>query len=152
MNTVLTDAGEMLRGGRASRARPTDAERAGGSATETARRNLLKELNRERVDNAETLARLFSGDDRARFLYMPLFALVLKNITVHGGSRYRGDDYVTKVKQEYLEGLLSPLLQPRAKPGTRAITGEEKTLTRFRLFNTFVRYNRFATEVLERNA
>lgn len=149
MNAELTDAGDMLRGGRASRARATE-ERVGGSAMETARRNLVKELNRLRVDNAEALARRFSSDDRARFLYMPMLAQVLKNITVNQEKGYKGNDYVTKVGERYLEAILDSLMAPGKKSGAKAMTAEERTLARYRLLTEFVRYNRFATEILEK--
>lgn len=138
-----------MRGGRAARARPSDGERPGGSAIDTARRNLLKELTRIRVDNAEALARLFASDDRVRFLYMPLFAQVVKNISVHLGDGYRGEEYVTKVDQRYLEAIVEPLMSA-GKKGGRASTAEEKTLMRYRLMAAFVRYNRFATSIMER--
>ena len=150
MNTVLTDAGDMMRGGRAARTRASDGGTVGGSALETARRNLVKELNRLRVDDSEALARQFSGDDRVRFVYMPLFAQVLRNIVAHAGSGYQGDQYVTEVGQEYLESMVDPILSAGKKGGLWSATAEDRTLMRYRLLSAFVRYNRFATEVLER--
>lgn len=147
MELSYTNADEFGRGKR-GRLGSADDAKMGSSAMDTARKNLIKELRKQGIQDqdAELYGKMFMNDDRLRQLWMPVLAVVIKNIANNREEGLRGNDYVTGDRVPHLESMLGTLLE-----GRKHSPGYDKTKERYDLYATAVRYNSFATKILERN-